>query len=48
MDGVILHMYDSCLEASQKTGISQGNISKCANGKTKTAGGYKWSYLRKD
>lgn len=48
MDGVILHVYDSCLEASQKTGILQGNISKCANGKTKTAGGYKWSYLRKE
>lgn len=48
MNGVILHVYDSSLEASQKTGILQGNISKCANGKAKTAGGYKWSYLRKE
>ena len=31
-------------DAERKTGISNGSISRCCNGKYKTAGGYKWRY----
>ena len=27
-----------------KTGLSQGNISSCLNGKRKFCGGYEWKY----
>ena len=36
--------YESALEASKATGIHQGNISACCNGRCKTAGGFKWAY----
>lgn len=31
-------IFDSIVEASQKYGISQGNISKCCQGKLKSTG----------
>ena len=37
-------VYESALAASKATGIHQGNISACCNGKNKTAGGYRWAY----
>lgn len=37
--------FKSQCEASRETGIPQQNISKCAHGKRKTAGGYKWLIL---
>lgn len=36
--------YESALAASKATGIHQGNISACCNGRYKTAGGFKWAY----
>ncbi len=37
--------YKSTAEASRKTGICQGNICYCCNGKRPTAGGYVWKYI---
>ncbi len=42
-DGNIINTFGSMLEASQSTGIRDGNISKCCNGKAKSAGGFIWS-----
>ena len=42
-DGV--NVYMSACEASRMTGINQGGISACCNGKTKTAGGKVWSLV---
>jgi len=44
--GNVVCTYKSMKEAYRKTGIRDGGISKCCNGKTKTAGGYYWRYAR--
>lgn len=36
-------VYPSTHEVERQTGVKRGNISKCINGKRKTAGGYHWS-----
>lgn len=33
-------------EASRKTGVNYGNISQVCLGNKKSAGGFKWSYLK--
>lgn len=38
-------VFQSTTEASRKTGIDQGSISKCCNGKLKTAGKLHWIFL---
>ena len=43
-DGQLIKIWDSQKEASEVTGISQPLISMCCNGKTKTAGGFRWSF----
>lgn len=40
----LLATFPSIMEAQRVTGISQGNIGKCCNGKRKFAGGYIWRY----
>lgn len=40
--GNIIARYDSRLEAERKTGIPNAEISRCCNGKRKTASGYIW------
>ena len=42
------HVYYSTGDAGRKTGISQGNIYSCANGKRETAGGYHWEFVKED
>jgi len=42
LDGFILNTFDSRLNASIETGVSKSNISMCATGKYKTAGGFIW------
>ncbi len=37
-----LNEFESMKQAGQETGTSAGDISKCCNGKRKSAGGYKW------
>ena len=43
-NNVIIEEFDSQREAVIKTGLSQGNISNCLNGKRKFCGGYEWKY----
>ena len=46
LDMVFIKEYPSAAEAFRQTGISQGNINKCCNGKYryKSAGGYIWKF----
>lgn len=43
--GELLATFPSLREAERITGISSGSISKCCNGKLKSAGGFNWRYL---
>ena len=40
-------LFLSTMEASRQTGINHGNISRCCNGKRKTAGGKRWMFEEK-
>lgn len=40
----IIRTFKSVSHAVKETGLSQGNLSSCLNGKRKHCGGYKWSY----
>lgn len=42
MDGNLIHIWPSIIEAHRQTGISNGNISRCCNNKLKSTGGFKW------
>lgn len=46
LDGEFVKEYPSLIEASRQTGIHQGNISCCCNGKRNHACGYKWKYKK--
>ena len=41
-------IFDSVKSAASSVGISHSCVSMALNGKTKTAGGYRWSYLNPD
>lgn len=43
-DGVLVMTFPSTREA-ERQGYSQGNISKCCNGKLKSYKGYQWRYV---
>ena len=43
--GELIKIWNSQKEASEATGIAQPAISMCCNGKLKTAGGYRWSFI---
>ena len=38
----VLNEFESMGQAERETGVPIGNISRCCNGKRKSAGGYKW------
>ena len=38
----VLNKFESMTQAGQETGTSVGDISSCCNGRSKSAGGYKW------
>ena len=38
----VLNEFESMTQAGQETGTSVGDISNCCNGRSKSAGGYKW------
>ena len=40
--------YESAVMAAERTGINRANICECANGKRKSAGGYKWKWAGGD
>lgn len=42
--GWLLTTFPSLMVAVKVTGINQGGISQCCNGKRKSAGGYVWKY----
>ena len=42
--GELLATFPSLMEAGRATGINQGNICSCCNGKYKSSGGYIWRY----
>ena len=44
--GELLATFPSTHEAERVTGIYHSNISKCCNGKFKSAGGYIWRYIQ--
>lgn len=44
LDGDVIEIFDSMIDAYKKTKARTGNISKCCNGKAKTAKGFKWKY----
>lgn len=44
MEGAYIDEFLSANEAERETGVSRGNISSCCNGRTKSAGGFKWVY----
>ena len=43
--GELLATFPSTREAERVTGINNGNISTCCNGKIKSSGGYVWRYI---
>ena len=45
LQGETLYVHDSAAVASRKTGVQHSDISKCARGRLKTAGGYRWRYV---
>lgn len=44
MDGRLINTWSSMMEAERVTGVNQGNISSCCNGKLPTAGRFVWRY----
>ena len=38
--------YESLASASKETGINAGSISHCLTGRYRTAGGYRWDYMK--
>ena len=38
-------IYENCADAGRDLGLSQGSIWGCCNGRWKTSGGAKWSYI---
>lgn len=43
--GEVIDLFDSAAEAERKTHISRKSISKAANGKAKSAGGFRWEFV---
>lgn len=44
LKGNVIRVWDFVKQVEDAIGISRSSVSLCANGKLKTAGGYKWSY----
>ena len=44
LGGNLIKVWPSAAEAERQTGVAHQHISKCANGKRKTAGGYIWKF----
>ena len=42
LHGEIIEVFKSMLEAQKNTGVDQASITKCCQGKRRTAGGYLW------
>ena len=44
----LIAIYLSAVDAEKNTQIKAGNIRQCCNGRSKTAGGFVWRYLKED
>lgn len=44
LDGQLIQIFDSLMDAERATGTSSGNISRVCHGIVKTANGFKWTY----
>ena len=47
LEGNYIQTFESISDVSRSLGICVSDISACCKGKNKTAGGYKWEYLKK-
>jgi len=45
--GKLIKVWQSTHEIERQLGFAQGNITRVANGKYKTAYGYVWKYIEK-
>ena len=48
LSGIYLKSYESTIEAEKDTNIPSYRIISCANGQTKSAGGYLWTYIKQE
>lgn len=49
LSGVLIKTFQSAAEAASSIGMQKaGNIRDCCLGKTKTSGGYVWSYEKRE
>jgi group I intron endonuclease len=48
LDGNLIKIWDYVKQASEELGLDHSSICKCARGKIKTCGGYKWEYITKE
>lgn len=46
--GIFIKEWDSTIDIERELEYNQGNISKCCNGKYKSAYGYIWSYEKRE
>lgn len=44
LEGRFIKAYEGIMTASKETGVNPGNISNCARGNVRHAGGYVWKY----
>lgn len=44
LDGILVAVYPSAREAAKQTGLLQGHITECCQGKLKKHGGFIWRY----
>lgn len=45
ISGCLIKIWDCIMDASRVTGIDNSSIAKCARGKYKSAGGFKWEFI---
>lgn len=48
LDGKLIKVWDSMVEAARSLGVWNTNIHKCCNGQAKTCGGFIWKYHNKN
>ena len=48
LDGELIKIWPSTIEAQRQTGFSSASISQAANGKSKQAHGYRWEYVERE
>lgn len=44
LDGVLVNVFPSCMEAQRITGVDHASIARCCYKRNKTAGGFLWEF----